>query len=243
MKRYILIGFIVFLITILFTIPASIASKLLPKHITASQFDGNIWQGSASTFTVNKLNLGSVKWEIQPSCFFILKLCADIQQTNHQLSSSFSITLRNSTVFKNLYATGDARVLDSLVNKFGITLTGDFEADLNKLSITERRIDNIDGDIRFEKLAINGVLRVLLGNLDSRFVPQDNYTVVSLANQQGHVDLSGMANLFEDMSYELDMSIRQNQLSTDAVINGMQFIGDQQSDGSVRLKHNGKLAL
>lgn len=243
MKKFVLIGGIVFLITMLFTIPASIASKLLPNHIKASQFDGNIWQGSASTLIINQLNLGSVQWEIHPSCFLILKLCADIKQTNHELSSSFSINQRNATVFKNLNANGDASILNSFLNKYGLTLTGDFEAELDQLSIVEQRIENIDGDIRFKQLAVNGVLRVLLGDLDSVFEPQKEYTLVRLTNDHGHVDLSGMAHLFEDMSYELDMSVRQNQKSTDAVINGMQFIGDQQADGSVRIKRNGNLAF
>ena len=243
MKKYILIGCLVFLFAILATIPASIAAKLLPNNISASRYQGNLWNGSASAFTVDQLNLGSVQWEVKPICFLMFKLCADIKQNNPELSSTFSLKLRNTTDLENLNASGDARILNSLVNKYGITLAGDFQADLAQLSFAENRIQNIDGDMQFSSLSVNGVLRVLLGDLSSEFEPQDEHTLITISNDQGHVDLSGIVQLFHDMSFELDMNIRQNQQSSEAVVNGMQFIGAQQADGSVRLQHNGKLAI
>lgn len=243
MKKYIFIGGLVFLVSMLIMIPASIAAKLLPNHIRANQYHGNIWDGSASSLTVDKLNLGSVKWNVKPSCFLVLKLCANIKQNNHDLSSSFLLKVRNSTALENLTASGDASVLNNIMRQYGITLAGGFEADLEEISFSDKRIDNIDGDMKFSSLAINGVLRVLLGDLSSEFEPQDEHTLIRISNDEGHVDLSGIVQLFNDMSYELDLNIRQNELSSEAVKNGMQFIGDQQVDGSVRLQQNGKLAI
>ncbi len=243
MKKYIFLGFIAFLLTILLTIPASIASKLLPRHIEANSFNGNIWEGSATSFTIDQVNLGSLKWKIKPGCFLALKLCADIEQSNHEMSSDFSLQLRKKTVLENLRASGSAHVLNSLLDRHGITLAGDFQIDLEKLSIDNNRIQTIDGDVQFTSLSVNGVLRVLLGDLKSVFEPQDAHTLVRISNQQGHIDLLGNAQLFHDMSYELDMNIKQNNQSSEAVVNGMQFIGDQQADGSRRILHNGKLVI
>ena len=243
MKKYIFIGVFVFLLAMLVTIPASIAAKLLPNNIIASHYQGNIWNGSANSFTIDQVDLGSVKWDIQPSCFLVLKLCADIKQNNENLNSSFLLKVSGNTDLENLNVSGDASVLNAIVEKYGITLAGDFEADLAQLSLIENRIQNIDGDIRFTSLSVNGVLRVLLGDIDSVFEPQDQHTLIRISNDQGHVDLSGIVQLFDDMSFDLDMDIRHNQRSSDAVVNGLQFIGDQQSDGSVKLKKNGKLAI
>lgn len=243
MKKFILIGVAVFLISILLSIPASIASKLLPSHINADQLSGNIWNGSAATLIVDQSNFGSVKWKIKPSCFLVLKLCADIKQSNNEISSTFLLKLRNTTVLENVAASGDARILNSILKKHGLTLAGDFVADFNLLSISDNRIENIDGEIKFRELAINGVLRVLLGELNSQFEPKEEHTLIHISNDRGHVDISGQAQLFKDMSFDLDMNIKQNPNSSDAVVNGMQFIGDKQSDGSVRLQHNGKLAI
>lgn len=243
MKKFIFIGGIVFLITILTTIPASIASKLLPKHISADNFSGNLWEGSASSFTIDQNNLGLLKWKIKARCFLLFKLCADIQQRNYDISSDFSLSLGSITTFENLQASGNTTILNTLLKQYGITLAGDFYLDLDELSIKDDRIHSIDGLAQFNSLSVNGVLRVLLGNLNSTFEPQDTHTLVEISNQEGHIDLSGNAQLFEDMTYQLDMKIKQNNKSTEAVVNGLQFIGDQQADGSRRLQHDGKLTI
>ena len=243
MKKYFFIGGIVFFVSMLVMMPANMVAKLLPNHIGAHQYHGNIWQGSAASLTVNKVNLGSVKWDVRPACFLLLKLCADITQNHHSFTSSFLLKVRNSTELENIIASGDVSVLNKMVSQYGITLAGDFQADLAEVTFSDDRIKNINGDMKFSSLAVNGVLRVLLGDLNSTFEPQDEHTLIQINNDQGHVDISGIVQLFEDMTYDLDMQIRQNEQSTDAIKNGMQYIGDRQADGSVRLQQNGKIAI
>lgn len=243
MKKFILIGVIFFLISLVVTIPASVASKLLPGHISARHYHGNLWNGSATSLTIDNLNLGSVAWKVKPSCLFFLNFCANIEQHNPDLSSSFLLKQSTTTQLENLNASGDARFLNTIMDNYGITLSGQFEADLSNLSFSAKRIHTINGDMRFSSLSVNGVLRVLLGNLSSQFEPRDEHTLISITNNEGHVDLSGVVQLFQDMSYVMELNVRKNQRSTDAVINGMQYIGDRQSDGSVKLVQNGKLAI
>ncbi len=243
MKKFIITGVIFFLAALIATIPASVASKLLPGHISAHHYHGNLWNGSATSMTIDNLNLGSVAWKVKPSCLFFLNFCVNIEQQNSDLSSSFLLRQGTTTQLENLNASGDARILNTIMNDYGITLSGQFEADLANLSFSDKRIHTINGDMRFSSLSINGVLRVLLGNLSSQFEPRDEHTLISITNNQGHVDLSGVVQLFQDMSYAMELNVRKNQRSTDAVINGMQYIGDRQSDGSVKLVQNGKLAI
>lgn len=241
MKKFIIIGIVVFLLAMIVTIPASVAAKLLPSHLVANQFQGSLWNGSASSFSVNQLNLGSVEWKVKPSCFLLFQLCADINQSHHDLNSSFLLKLSSSIKIENLNASGDANILNTAVENYGITLAGDFQADLPQLSMIENRINTIEGELNFSSLSVNGVLRVVLGELTSNFEPQEKHTLIRVSNQKGHVDLAGVIQLFHDMSYELDLNIRQNQYSTDAVINGMQYIGDGRSDGSRRIQQSGQL--
>ena len=243
MKKYISIGALAFLVAIFIYIPASVASKLLPKNITASQFQGNLWNGSALSLIANQVSLGSVSWKIKPSCFLILKLCADIKQSNTELTSSFSLEMRGTTKLQNLIAQGDAQVLSAFVNDYGITLTGNFEADLAEISFDEKSIHHIEGNMQFSSLAVNGVLRLAVGNVDAVFEPKNNHTDIDISNNDGHVDFSGNVQLFSDMNYELNLDIRKNSKSTEAIINGMQFVGETQQDGSVRVKQSGKLVI
>ncbi len=243
MKKYVFIGAIVFLVAMLIYIPAGVASKLLPKNITANQFQGNLWNGSALSLIVNKVNLGSVSWKVKPSCFLILKLCVDIKQSNAQLTSSFSLKKRGATELQNLIAQGDAQVLSAFLSDYGITLTGSFEADLAEVSFDDKSVHSIEGNVQFSSLAVNGVLRLVVGNVDAVFEPKNDHIDIEISNTDGHVDLSGNVQLFNDMNYELNLDIRKNAKSTEAIVNGMQFVGKIQPDGSVQVKQNGKLAI
>ena len=143
----------------------------------------------------------------------------------------------------DLTAYGETAVLGTLVSKYGVTLSGNFEANLSKLSFDSEKVQTIEGTIQFSSLVLNGVLRVAMGNVDSTFEPKQDHTQIEIMNNEGHVDLSGVVQLYTDMRYEVDMTLHKNASSTEAVVNGMQFVGKAQPDGSVRLQQNGKLTI
>jgi hypothetical protein len=241
MKKYIFIGAAVFLITMIAYIPASVAAKFLPNNIVANQFQGNLWNGSAASFVLDKVDYGSVKWKIKSSCFFILKLCADIKQSHTDIESSFNMKVRGATEINNLIARGNAQVLSPLVKDYGISLSGDFNADMKEIQFDPDGIQRLQGNINFSTLDVNGVLRLSMGSVNSKFEPMTDYTQIDINNSQGHVDLVGAIQLYNDMRYQLDMNARKNINSTEAVINGLKYIGDLQADGSVNLQHSGML--
>ena len=92
----------------------------------------------------------------------------------------------------------------------------------SKISFDDNQIQTINGKLQFLSLALNGVLRVSLGNIESVFEPKEDHTHIQIMNEEGHVDLTGIAQLYTDLRYQVDMTIQKNVDSTDAVINGMQ---------------------
>ena len=243
MKKYVFIGVVVFLSSLLMLVPASMASKLLPNHIIGHDYQGNIWQGSAASLQVNNLDLGSVAWTVKPLCFFTIKLCAHVRQNNERLNSTFDIKLGSRIELRNLQAAGDTAMLGSLMQKYGITPSGEFEANVNKASFYGNRLETIEGNIQFISLVLNGVVRISMGDVDSIFLPQTDHTKIDIANNNGHVDLTGVVHLFTDMRYELDMQLRQNANTDESIANGMSYIGQAQADGSRRVQQKGKLTI
>ena len=241
MKKYILIGIIVFLIAMLAYIPASIAAKFLPQHIVANQFQGSLWNGSAANVVVDKMNYGSIKWELKSSCLLLLKLCASVKQHHADMESTFNLQMRRATEISNLLAHGNADILSPLVKNYGISLSGKFDADMKAIQFDENGIRQLFGNMKFSALDVNGVLRLSMGNVDSEFEPMDDHTQININNNQGHVDLAGGIQLYNDMKYQLNMNVRANANSTEAVVNGLNYIGERQSDGSIDLRQSGKL--
>ncbi|MDW3094759.1 MAG: type II secretion system protein N [Gammaproteobacteria bacterium] len=243
MKKYIFLGVLVFLFAMVAYVPASVAGKLLPKNIIAEQFQGNVWDGSASSITINQINYGSIKWKIKPSCFLLIKICADIKQNHADITSSFLLKARSTTEIINLLISGNSQVLNPLLKNYGITLSGDFNGNMEKIKFDNQRIQHLQGNMKFTALDVNGVLRLSMGNVDCIFEPEKDYTQIKIDNKQGHIDLAGAIQLFNDMKYQLDIKVQKNSNSTEAVVNGLNFIGELQPDGSVRLEQRGSLAI
>lgn len=241
MKKYIFIGAAVFLLAMIAYVPASVAAKFLPNNIVASQFQGNLWNGSAASFIVDKIDYGSVKWKIKSSCFLWLKLCADIHQSHTDIESAFHLKMRGSTEINNLTASGNADILSPLVKDYGISLSGNFDADMQDIQFDANGIQRLRGKMNFSTLDINGVLRLSMGDVNSVFEPMSDYTQIDINNTQGHVDLAGTIQLYNDMRYELDVKARKNESSSEAVINGLKYVGELQADGSVSIQQSGEL--
>ena len=243
MIKYIAIGVIAFLGSMLVFVPASTAAHFLPSHIVGKQFQGNIWQGSAGSLRINNVDIGAVSWKIKPACFVTFKLCADVVQKHYRANSSFELNVRNNLELYNVQASGDTTMFAALLSSYGITTSGDFEANLSKALFNGRQIKTIEGNIVFNSLVLNGVLRVSMGDVNSVFQPQADHTQIDIANQNGHIDLSAVVQLFTDMSYQVDMQLRQNANSDQTIVNGLQYLAQKQPDGSFRLQQKGQLNI
>ena len=243
MMKYIVIGAIVFLASMLVLVPASTAAHFLPSHIVGKQFQGNIWHGSAGSLRVNNVDIGAIRWKIKPACFVTLKLCADVAQEHQRARSNFKIKVRNNIELYDVQASGDTTMFAAVLSPYGITTSGDFEANLSKALFSGKRIQTIEGNIAFNSLVLNGVLRVSMGDVNSVFQPQPDHTQIDIANNDGHVDLSAVVQLFTDMRYEVDMQLRQNAKSDESIVNGLQYLGQPQADGSFRLQQKGRLDI
>ena len=211
MKKYFLLGGLAFMLSMLAFIPASIIGKLLPTHIAAQQFQGNIWQGSAASLVVNKTDIGHVSWKVKSSCLLLLKICAEIDQRHEDITSSFVLKTRQDTELYDVRAQGNTAMLSGVFGKFGIVPSGTFEADLPKVIFNSDQVETIEGNLQFNELVLNGVLRVSMGNVDSVFEPKQDHTHIAVSNNQGHLDMFGSVQLFTDMSYQLDMSLAQER--------------------------------
>ena len=243
MKKFIILGIGVFIVSLIFYVPAGIVAKVLPANISAQQLDGNIWQGSAASLSINDVSLGLVSWQIKPACLLIFKLCAQVKQRNQSISASTLLKVRNTVELHHLKAEGNAEILNPLLEQYGVTPSGDFSIDMLKIAFHNGQLKMMEGKLYLSSLALNGLLRIFIGDADAVFKPSGNHTQITISNQKGHIDVSANVALEADLSYRLEMNISKNTLSSDAIINGMQYIGESLPDGSRQLQQSGKLAI
>ena len=59
-------------------VPASLVRRFLPPFISAEDFSGSLWHGSAGKFTVNGRDAGALEWHLHPAALLFLRLSADL---------------------------------------------------------------------------------------------------------------------------------------------------------------------
>jgi hypothetical protein len=58
--------------------PASLAARFLPPFVSAADFSGNLWHGSAGRIAVNGRDAGAIEWRIHPLSLLRLTVSADL---------------------------------------------------------------------------------------------------------------------------------------------------------------------
>src|SRR3981189_1951720 len=59
-------------------VPASLVTRFLPPFISAGDFSGSLWHGSAGRITVNGGDAGAVEWRLHPWSLLRLTVSADL---------------------------------------------------------------------------------------------------------------------------------------------------------------------
>ena len=242
MKKFIILGMGVFIVSLMIYAPAGMIVKTLPVNISAQQFNGTVWQGSAVSLSVNGVSLGLVSWRIKPACLLAFTLCVQIKQRDQSISASMLLKVRDTVELHELNAEGSIGILGPLLNQYGVTPSGNFSADMPKIVVHNGRLKNMEGKLHLSALTLHGLLRIFIGDADAVFKPDGDHTQITASNQKGHIDVRASAVLKADLSYRLDMNISRNTLSSEAVINGMQYIGRPLPDGSRQVQQSGSLA-
>src|SRR6266851_8576971 len=59
-------------------VPASLVTRFLPPFISAEDFSGSLWHGSAGRIAVNGRNAGAIEWRLHPRSLMRLTVSADL---------------------------------------------------------------------------------------------------------------------------------------------------------------------
>jgi hypothetical protein len=75
---FILIVTVALLTVALVALPASLVTRFLPPALSAEDFSGSLWHGSAGRITVNGRDAGALEWRVHPWPLLRLTLSADL---------------------------------------------------------------------------------------------------------------------------------------------------------------------
>lgn len=197
-RWYLLLGFLVFIVTLAATTPlhfvwkyAEPYSRSLPVNI--QRVSGTLWHGQAQ---LQAPQIGALELDWQLSPLALLAAQADLQlqvrgnglelQTNAVLTASQQLTLTNAR------GSVSSALLEPMLRRGRASLAGEFEVNAlaARIQLAEKRIDELDGQIIFsggdvgfpvDGKPIQAQLPLLVGQLQS----EQDKSVVNIETQEG----------------------------------------------------------
>src|ERR1700693_1215437 len=80
--RFVLPGILIVVLAVLSVavraLPASLVTRFLPPFISAQDFSGSLWHGSAGRIAVNGRDAGAIEWRLRPLSLMRLTVSADL---------------------------------------------------------------------------------------------------------------------------------------------------------------------
>src|SRR5271170_6690327 len=76
--RFVLIAVLAALGVAVMALPASMVTRFLPEGVSAEDFSGSVWHGSAGRITANGRDVGALEWRLHPAALLRLHVGADL---------------------------------------------------------------------------------------------------------------------------------------------------------------------
>jgi hypothetical protein len=190
---FVLIGIVAIAAVVIATLPASLAGHFLPTSVSARDFSGSLWHGSAGTIMVNSRNAGALEWQLHPGALLKFALAADV----HWVKGGFALDAvgrfdGHRFSVQNVRGGGPIEDLTSLGIAAG--WRGTAAVKLDEITGDYSGISAATGDIQVTNLVSNQVAGGSdLGDYDLNVPPAaaaaDGSTTVKLSDRGGPVQI------------------------------------------------------
>jgi hypothetical protein len=107
----ILIAVVAVLVVTVIALPASLARRALPPFMSADDFSGTLWHGSAARITANGRDWGALEWRLHPLALLRLALAADLHWVKIGFAADAAVEIESQSItVRNLE--GDGPIAD-----------------------------------------------------------------------------------------------------------------------------------
>lgn len=242
--KSIVFGLVILIGAFAYFAPASIIQNFLPANISTAGISGTLWKGNARTIVIDKIGIQNTKWNASPFSLLTGKVKADVSINSNNLQGQFQTTYSGSAVHtKDLDLTGDLSLLLPYFEQYGLTISGQFDANFINLEIENGFPKHADGILQLFDTSILGIIPLNLGDVTSTFEEKTDGLKINLDNTNGELDLSGVITINTKGVYLADLMLSRNSQTPDQVLQTVQLIGNKISEDSVKLVHSGQLRI
>lgn len=244
------VGLLAWAFFLLVNLPAAFVYQMapMPRNVSVSNISGTAWSGQAGEVTVNDITLTGISWDIKASALFRQALEADITVGDLQSPISAEATIRVTTSEINLTNTTvdvTAQWLQSqlpMPDFVIVDVLGNINLDVQDMNFTRQGCQSLDGLVALERSSLNSPFGdIRLGDAGARLNCDSGVLTATVNQSSDDITTDGQFTLRPNMSFNLAATLTPGAGMPTQLKQGLDFLGQPDSDDSYSLSFSGKL--
>lgn len=237
--RYVVMALALYLFFLIYSLPASFVLSFvsLPKNIMLSSVSGSAWSGQARELNYSAVNLGVLKWQINPLYLLTGKLVADVSLSNRgqYFNSEISLGLSGNIELEDTRFRVDIASLQPLTYGMPFTYAGHVTGDFPAAFIETNHYLQLTGQLVLNDLKLTSPQQQLFGDINLEFTADKNGgSSARITDGGGPLSISGMLRL--DKSAGLYLSAKLSARETGSQLDQMlSLFGKKDQAGRVQV--------
>jgi general secretion pathway protein N len=193
--------------------------------------DGSVWNGSCSSLSVERFDLGGLTWEVTPLRLLTGKLAAHVALVHGPLTGSADIAcgLGGSVTLHNLSA--DLKLDPRQIPRAPPQLRGTLHTDLSLVRIEHGRLAELRGRVEAHDLTQRTGRVTPLGSYAVTFPGGGTEPTGTLEDLGGPLAVRGTLRLTGQPGYVLEGEVAARESAAPELAQDLQFLGSPDSAG------------
>jgi general secretion pathway protein N len=226
-------------------LPARIALDFVGGRLGPVQLgdvSGSLWKGQANPASINGEPIGALGWTLHPFSLFGARIDADLRLEGDTYNGTGAVSVqRDRTVrVRDLDLRFPARRLEPVLDIPALVLRGEVQVAIASAEVRGGFPTEVQGSATWKNAAVAGSAEAQFGDLTTEFRSQPGGGIEGTVKDNGG-PLQAEGRFDASLAgYGADIVLRARD-GNPQVTEALQYIGQPQTDGSVRLEVRGKL--
>ena len=240
--KWILFGVGAFVVALLYTLPAHIATPHFPDTILATGITGTVWKGHAARMEIEDFNLGEVTWHIKPVHLLIGRLKTEIEFKRSDLQGKGDVVVKMSSLgIENAYLSGDSKFLEAYISPYGTSVSGEFDLTIDSFFASSQGPESAQGQLLWREARFNSPANLALGDVRLDLDHQGTAAIATITNTGNALSVDGKADLKQNWEYGARIRLSPTPSTPQDIRQTLRLFGRPDSQGGVTLSRSGQL--
>ena len=243
--RYlVLLAISAFVVTLIVRFPADVVlANVNTAPVVVSNPGGTVWRGEAYSIGVGVNRIDDVTWRLNPLTLFAGKVGAnvDFKVLGGDGVADVARALNGDVFVSDADVKVSAAALSTLIPNQLVELGGQFHLQLEDSHFTPQHPQSLKGVLTWQSAALRSPVQAALGAVTVTFVPNATGHTAQLKNEGGVLSISGQVDVDTQGGYRADIRLQPRPNAPADIDGTLGLLARKGSDGSYRLRHNGRL--